>query len=125
MQLGEAKKRREDIITRELNIHATLAEAKRAWVVDKLESSFSVRTTFEAELATLAVEKHRLTVQLNDSKNGMRVYRTTLAHAILIRLVTDRGMGALVIEADRAAIDIALDAAGDCIKAAIQPKESE
>ena len=125
MQYGEAKKRREEILTRELDIHATLTEFKRAWVADKIESSFVVRTALDAELARLAVEKNRLTVQINTSKNAMKVYRTTLAHAILIRLVTDRGMSDLVIEADRAAIDIALSATGDCIKAAIQPKESE
>jgi hypothetical protein len=108
MTIGQAKERREAIIAREFEITVLLTESKRAWIVDKVEGDFGTRTTLEAELATLAAEKHSLTKQLHESKFAMKAYRNTLAHAILIRLVTDRGMGELVIQADRSASEIAL-----------------
>lgn len=111
MTLSEVKARREAIIGRELVLQAQLAETKRAWIVDKVEGDFGQRTEREAELAKLAVEKHELTARLNAVKAATKTYRNTLAHAILIKLVTDRGMADLVIEADRAAVDVALGTA--------------
>jgi hypothetical protein len=112
MNLSEAKARREAIIARELDLHAEIAEAKRAWVVDKIEGDFGRRTEREAELANLAVEKHALNARLNGANAATKAYRNTLAHAILIKLVSDRGMAHLVIESDRLAVDAALAGIG-------------
>lgn len=108
MKLSEAKERREQIIERELAINAQLSEMKRAYIVEKVPGDFAARTTLEAELAQLAVEKHALTRALNDSKNAVKAYRNTLSHAILIKLLNDRGLSDIVIEADRLAVDAAL-----------------
>lgn len=106
--LSEVKARREEIIARELEINAQLAEAKRAYIVDHVTGDFATRVTLEAELAQLAIEKNTLTKALNDAKAATKAYRHVLAHAILIRLVTARGMADLVIESDRLAMDYAM-----------------
>lgn len=108
MKISEAKERREQIIERELAITAELAEMKRKYIVNKLDGDFTLRVTLEAELAQLAVEKHALTRVLNDSKFAVKAYRSTLSHAILIKMLNDRGLSELVIEADRVAVDAAL-----------------
>lgn len=107
MKLSELKTRREAIIERELQIAVELTESKRAWFVDGIEKPIAERTTLEAEQARLALEKHHLTSKINEHKAAIKTYRFTMSHAILIKLVTERGMPDLVIEADRMALDIA------------------
>ena len=111
MKLSEAKTRREDLIARELAIIAELAESKRAWFADKSGATMIERTTLEAELANLAVEKHELHVILSASKAAEKCYRNMLAGAILVRLLNERGLAEIVIEADRLAVDFGVERA--------------
>ena len=106
MTLSELKTRRDALIARDLEIVAILAEAKRKWVVEKIDGDMTERVTLEAERARLAIEKHELTHAINATKTATAAYRNTLAHAILIKLVTDAGLSELVIKADRAAVDL-------------------
>ena len=108
MKLSDAKARRDVLVVRELEIRAQLADMKRAYIVDKVESDFALRTTLESELANVSLEKHQMIRRVNQTRDALKAYRTTLSHAVLIRLVTDKGMGDLVVEADRMASDIAL-----------------
>lgn len=107
MKLSELKARREAIVERELQINVDLTESKRAFFADGIERPLSERVALEAELARLALEKHHLTAKINEHKAAIKTYRFTMSHAILIKLVTERGMPDLVIEADRMALDIA------------------
>ena len=109
MKLSEAKARREAVIARELAIVAELAEMKRAWIVDKIEGSFATRTTLEAELASLAVEKFAATSIIVASKKAEKAYQHALSAAILVRLLNERGLGELVVEANRLAVDAGIE----------------
>lgn len=108
MKLSEAKARREVVVARDLEIQALLAEGRRAWVVDKIDRGFDVRVSLEAELAQLAVEKNSLNRRISDAKDAMKAYRNSLSHAVLIKLLADRGLSELVVEADRVAADAAV-----------------
>ncbi|MBC7604333.1 MAG: hypothetical protein H7255_16940 [Ramlibacter sp.] len=105
MTLGEAKARHEVLIERQLEIECELAEMKRAYIVEKTENSFPARVTLEAEAARIAVEKYAVVKIMNASKNAEKAYRALLAGAILVKILNARGLGELVVEANRLAID--------------------
>lgn len=111
MNLSEVKVRREAVIERELTIVAELAESKRAWFADKSGIDMLKRTTLEAELASLALERHGLTAIMSASKTAEKSYRANLSGAILIRLLNERGLADIVIEADRLAVDFGVERA--------------
>lgn len=110
MNIHQKKLRREAIIARELEINADLAASKRRYFTEGVDRPMAERATLEDELAQLAVEKNVLTKALNDHKTAMKAYRNTLQHAVLIKLLADRGLGELVIEADHAAQELATSA---------------
>ena len=105
MKLSAAKARRDEILARVLQIDADLLEKKRAYFSDGVQAPLSERVELESERANLLVEKHYLGTFIECSKAAQKQYRATLAHAVLIRLLTERGMGELVVEADRIAMD--------------------
>lgn len=105
MKYSEVVARRSEIIQRELDITAELAENKRLWVAEKIETDFAHRITLEAELAQLAVEKNLLHRVYEGTKKAVKTYRHAQGHALLIKLLIERGLGDLVSEADRMAID--------------------
>lgn len=105
MKLSEAKARRDEIIARVLQIDADLLEKKRAYFSEGVQAPMAERVELESERANLVVERHYLNTFLECSKQAQKQYRSTLAHAVLIRLLTERGLGELVVEADRIAMD--------------------
>ena len=105
MRIAAAKDRREAIIRRELELAVLMTEGRRAFFATGVETPRVERAEQEAELARLALEKHDVTTKLNLHKVVAKAYRQTLAHAVLIKLVSDRGMPELVIEADRTALE--------------------
>lgn len=109
MKLSEAKSRRDAIAARVLHIDADLLEKKRAYFSEGVQGSMAERVELEAERAKLLVEKHYLNTAIECTKAAQRQYRNTLAHAVLLRMLAERGLGQLAVEADRIAMDQAAD----------------
>lgn len=105
MKLSEAKARRDEINVRALQIEAELLEKKRAFFSEGIQTPMAERVEMEAELARLRVERHYMSTFIECSKSAVKQYRSTLAHATLLRLLAERGLGELVVEADRIAMD--------------------
>lgn len=105
MNFHEMKLRRDAITTRLLQIAADLAEMKRAWLADGEQTDQGKRATLEAEQATLQLELHELRLVLTLSKKVEARLHSVTAHAVLIALLKDRGLGGLVVEANRLAIE--------------------
>lgn len=119
MKLSEAKARRDEIVARVLQIDAELLEMKRAYFADGVQAPMVDRVDLESERANLLVEKHYLGTAIECTRAAQKQYRSTLAHAALLRLLTERGLSHLVVEADR----IAMDQAADDIDPLTQPQE--
>jgi hypothetical protein len=109
LKTSDMKARCEALVARALEVRAELAEMKRAWMADGANTDQARRATLDCELAVLAVEKNALDKALRDAKKAERAYSNALASAQLIKLLMDRGMGSLVVEANR----LALDGCGD------------
>lgn len=97
--LAELQAQREVVVGRELEILAELAEQKRAWIVDKIEGDFGLRTTLEAEYARLNVVKHALNAGIAKRRREEKEFTTSRVLGILKRLCNERGMGDWVTEA--------------------------
>lgn len=106
MKISEAKARRMEVIARRMEITAALIESKRAWVEEGAGLAHGPRLALEAEAARLELEKLHLDKHIHAAKSAMSQYRNTLAHAQLIRLVTEAGHADLVVQADRLAMDM-------------------
>lgn len=105
MNLHEMKQRRDAITTRRLHIEAELAEMKRAWLADGASTNQAHRATLEAEHAALELERHELRLVLDMAGKIERRLHAATTHAVLIGLLRDRGLGELVVEANRLAIE--------------------
>ena len=105
MNFHQLKQRRDEIVTRRLQIAAELAEMKRAWIVDGATTDQAHRATLEAEQAQLQLEQHQLVLVLNLGKKVEARLHSVTSHAVLIALLKERGMGDVVIEANRLAIE--------------------
>ena len=63
------------------------------------------RVELEAERAQLLVERNRIGMFIETAKSAVKQYRSTLHHAVLLRLLAERGLGGIVVEADRIVMD--------------------
>jgi hypothetical protein len=106
MNLKQAKERRAFLVARTLEIEAELAEMKRAWHAgEEKPGAQLVRTTLEAERAALSVEKNALHGKINAAKKAEKEFMELTMHATLVRLLHERGLSDLVVEAKRMAVD--------------------
>ena len=105
MKLSEAKKRRDELIERDLQICSDLSESKRAWIQDGRSAPHGSVIELEAEQARIRLEKHRLANMLSDSKAAEKAARQMQSHQILLRLLADAGLAHYCREADRLAMD--------------------
>lgn len=105
MNFHQLKQRRDAITTRQLQIAADLAEMKRAWLAEGQQTDQGKRATLEAEHATLELERHELRLVLELGKKVEARLHSVTAHAVLIALLKERGLGDVVIEANRLAIE--------------------
>lgn len=108
MEIGSLKNRRDEIVTRMLEIEADLSERKRKWAAGIEERPLAERAALEAEYARLKLEKNHIDISLHAGKVAARAVKEATFTATLVRLLQERGMSELVMEAERAALDAAL-----------------
>ncbi len=107
-ELGHAddmEARAQAIVLRRLEIAATLAEWKRAFFVDGIERKFEDRLTLEAEDAALALEKRVIGGKVEAAKVERRRRQNATTLAQLVTLLTERGMGDVIAEAEKRAAE--------------------
>lgn len=97
--------RAQDIKLRRLEIAATLAEWKRAFFAEGIERKFVDRLTLEAEDAAIAFEARVIGRKVEAAKVERRRRQNTATLAQLITLLTERGMGDIVVEAEERAAE--------------------
>ena len=97
--------RSQAITLRRLEIAATLAEWKRAFFVDGIERSLEDRLTLMAEDAALALEKRVIGGKVEAAKIERRRRQNATMLAQLVALLTERGMGDIIAEAEKRAAD--------------------
>lgn len=104
--IGHDELRSQQIKMRRLEIAATLAEWKRAFIVEGIERPFADRCTLEAEYAALALEARVISTRATEEKAARRIAlgRTVFAH--LQAILKERGLDDILAEAEtRAAAD--------------------
>ena len=101
MDLSTAEARLHEVKTRRLEIAATLAEWKRAYIVDGMPRPLSDRVTLEAEDAALALEARRLAVVANDAMQARRQAINARLLPQLLALLKERGHDDLIAEAEQ------------------------
>ena len=98
---GPAEARVRAIKTRRLEIAADLAERRRAYFADGVESPIAERATLEAEDAKLALELRRIgAVALNEKAARRRQLNASLL-ANLLDVLKEQGLDHVVAEAER------------------------
>lgn len=95
------------IKTRRLEIHATLAEWKRAFFVDGIERPFADRVTLEAEDAALALEQRQISAVVEAAKVLRRKRERAALVEHLVALLRERGMDDVIAEAEKRASESA------------------
>jgi len=110
MKAGEMKQRRDEVITRMLEIEAELKEMKRIWLTEGKEGAPGVRATLEAESAALNCEKNKLNLAIHAGKKAEQAYKQATFTATLVRLLQERDMAELVREAERISMDMMISA---------------
>ena len=105
MKAGEMKQRRDEVITRMLEIEAELKEMKRLWLTEGKEGAPGVRATLEAESAALNCEKNRLNLAIHAGKKAEQAYKQATFTATLVRLLQERDMAEIVRESERISMD--------------------
>lgn len=105
MNTGAMKQRRDEVITRMLDITATLKEMKRAWIVTGQDTDFEIKAALESEYANLACERNKLCLAIHADKKAEQVYTRATFTATLVRLLHTRGLTELVREAERISMD--------------------
>jgi hypothetical protein len=103
MNLSEAKARRDAVTARMLVLDAKAIESKRAWFSEGQDTPLAERLAVESERAKLAVERHELSTAIRASEDEERKQRRATAFAVLVDLLNERGLGDLVVEANRIA----------------------
>lgn len=97
-----AELRMQAIKLRRAEILAALAERKRAYVCEGKECPHGERVTLEAEDAQLALEARQIGMQVELAKIARRKAINAQMLQTLVRLLEERGMQALVAEAEAA-----------------------
>jgi hypothetical protein len=109
--LNTPEGRAQAIRLRRLEITSTLAEWKRAYVVDGVSRPLAQRVTLEAEDAALALEAQRIKAEAV----AAQIVRRQALNATLLQqlrlLLEERGLGDLVEEATRRSETLAVSAA--------------
>ncbi len=101
--LATAEGRAQYIRQRRLEIASTLAEWKRAYVVDGVSRPLAQRVELEAESAALALEAHQLKgAALAEKLQRQRALNAGLLNQLLA-LLQERGLDEIVAEATRRA----------------------
>lgn len=98
----ESKKERRDRARARLHeVKATLAEWKRAYVVEGIERPYEDRVTLEAEKERLVYELNRLDVEIHAERKAEEEVQRAMFSAVLVNLLKDRGLEDIVREARR------------------------
>jgi hypothetical protein len=103
MDREAAREQLDTVIVRMLEIDAELAEMKRRWYSNGEQSDHVRRSALEAEKAKLAIEKHRLHRHIDAIRRAQRERDQRSFQAVLVRMLEERGHGAIVAEAQRVA----------------------
>lgn len=91
--------RLQEIKLRRLEIDATLSEWKRAFFVDGVARPLADRLTLEAESDRLALERRLIETDVWKAKLVRREQERRTHYYQLIQLLTERGMGDVIAEA--------------------------
>ena len=105
MMIGEAKEQRDRMRARLLKINAELAEAKRAYVVDKLNGDLGKKVTLEAESAQLRYDLNQLEVWIHSQKKAEEALADAEFVPTLIKILAEHNLADLVREAKRRSTD--------------------
>lgn len=100
-----AKARRDAITTRVLAIDADLAERKRLYFVDGIQTPLTDRVVLEAERTKLVEERHKLQLLIHANKTDTQIHRSRTSYGYLVRALQEAGMHDMVREADRRATE--------------------
>lgn len=95
----DPEERAQWIKTRRMEIHAALAESKRAYICEGAGMTLAERVTIEAEDAKLALEARQIGAIAEAAKviRRQRENASLLAH--LLEVLKERGLGDVVTEA--------------------------
>lgn len=96
-----AEKRAAEIKTRQIEIHAALAESKRAYVCEGAGMPLRERVTLEAEAAQLSLEARRISEAAGAAKVERRQRINAELLAKLLEVLAERGLKDIVAEAER------------------------
>lgn len=105
MNITEAKAQRDAINIRVLQIEAEMLERKRQFFSEGIATPPAERIKLDAERAKLVLERQHLFDFIRSNKAAEQRERSNASFTALKRLLVERGMGELVVEADRIAAD--------------------
>lgn len=106
MTRTETIERHEAVVARLLEIDVLLTESKRIYFNSGTDAlTMAERTTLEAEVARLKLEKNALTLAMHECKRAVATARRLTSHAILINLLVEQGLSSLVSQAERMALE--------------------
>lgn len=93
-----------------LEIECELAEMKRRYIVDGIEGDLRRRATLEAEMAALAILRHKNRVEAAEKKTAAKDAKGQSFMAILCKKVEDAGLTSLIKEAQDESLQYIKDA---------------
>lgn len=99
------EKRAAEIKTRQIEIHAALAESKRAYVCEGAGMPLRERVTLEAEAAQLSLEARRISEAAGAAKVERRQRINADLLAKLLEVLKERGLGNVIAEAEKRSAD--------------------
>ena len=106
-----------------LEIEATLAEMKRAYIVDGIDGDYRLRSELGAELAALSLTRYKQRVELYQRKVGVTTVKTHSFLHLLVAKVEAAGFHHLITEAQEESL-AAIQAMGlhaDYLLAGVEP----
>lgn len=110
MNEAKAQPDSDSVKLRILEIESELAEMKRRFFVDGVEGDFRRRTTLEAELAALSIQRFKFRTEEAALKAQARELKGNTFLAVLCKKVEDAGMASLIEEAKAESLQAVKDA---------------
>ena len=94
-----------DFRLRGLEIERELAEMKRRYLVDGVHGDIQQRATLEAELAQIAILRHKARIADAEAKAAAQEVKAQRFMALLCKKVEDAGMASRIKEAQAESLD--------------------
>jgi len=105
MTIAEKRGLRDAALTRILEIDAELAEMRRMWAAEGIQTPYAKRARLDAERTRLNLKLHQLRVAIRALEKEEKELKKAKFSTVLVSLLIDRGHGDLVREAERASLE--------------------